>query len=62
MARHATPVTHTATAPRQRRKDARPQELLQAALELFVEKGFAATRTDEVAQRAGVSRKSCSRR
>lgn len=41
---------------RQRRKEARPQELLQAALELFVEKGFAATRIDEVAQRAGVSK------
>lgn len=43
-------------AARQRRKEARPQELLDAALELFVEKGFAATRTDEVAQRAGVSK------
>ncbi len=42
--------------PRQRRKEARPQELLDAALALFVEKGFAATRTDEVAQRAGVSK------
>ena len=42
--------------PRQRRKEARPQELIDAALELFVEKGFAATRTDEVALRAGVSK------
>jgi len=41
---------------RRRRKDARPQELLDAALELFVEKGFAAARADEVAQRAGVSK------
>ncbi len=41
---------------RQRRKDARPSELLDAALELFVEKGFAATRAEEVAQRAGVSK------
>ena len=41
---------------RQRRKEARPQELLDAALELFVEKGYAATRTDEVAARAGVSK------
>ncbi len=41
---------------RQRRKQARPQELLDAALALFVEKGYAATRTDEVAQRAGVSK------
>jgi len=41
---------------RQRRKEARPQELLDAALELFVEKGFAATRAEEVALRAGVSK------
>jgi TetR/AcrR family transcriptional regulator len=45
------------TAPRrERRKDARPGELLDAALDLFVEKGFAATRAEEVAQRAGVSK------
>jgi len=42
--------------PRQRRKEARPQELLEAALALFVEKGFAATRTEEVARQAGVSK------
>jgi AcrR family transcriptional regulator len=42
--------------PRQRRKQARPQELLAAALELFVEKGYAATRAEEVAQHAGVSK------
>lgn len=41
---------------RRRRKDARPSELLAAALELFVEKGFAATRLDDVAARAGVSK------
>jgi AcrR family transcriptional regulator len=41
---------------RQRRKETRPQELLDAALELFVEKGFAATRSEEVAMRAGVSK------
>jgi AcrR family transcriptional regulator len=45
-----------ATAPRQRRKQARPQELLDAALELFAEKGFAATRSEEVAARAGVAK------
>ena len=43
-------------AKRERRKEARPGELLAAALELFVEKGFAATRADEVAKRAGVSK------
>ena len=41
---------------RQRRKEARPQELLDAALDLFVEKGYAATRSEEVALRAGVSK------
>lgn len=41
---------------RERRKDARPGELLEAALDLFVEKGFAATRAEEVARRAGVSK------
>lgn len=44
------------TSTRQRRKDARPAELLDAALALFVEKGFAATRSEEVAARAGVSK------
>jgi len=43
-------------AKRERRKDARPGELLDAALDLFVEKGFAATRSEEVAARAGVSK------
>lgn len=42
--------------PRHRRKESRPQELLDAALALFVEKGFAATRSEEVAARAGVSK------
>ena len=40
----------------ERRKDARPQELLDAALDLFVERGFAATRLDDVAKAAGVSK------
>lgn len=45
-----------AAAKRERRKEARPGELLDAALDLFVEKGFAATRAEEVAARAGVSK------
>ena len=49
----AAPIT---PAPRQRRKQARPHELLEAALTLFVEKGFANTRAEEVAHRAGVSK------
>ena len=45
------------TKPRwERRKDARPQELLAAALDLFVERGFASTRLEDVAKRAGVSK------
>jgi AcrR family transcriptional regulator len=43
-------------AKRERRKEARLGELLVAALDLFVEKGFAATRMEEVAARAGVSK------
>ncbi|MCF8198032.1 MAG: TetR/AcrR family transcriptional regulator [Sulfuritalea sp.] len=41
---------------RQRRKEARPSELMAAALELFVEKGFVGTRLEDVAARAGVSK------
>ncbi len=40
----------------ERRKDARPGELAAAALELFIERGFSATRLDDVAKRAGVSK------
>lgn len=39
-----------------RRKEARPGEIIDAALELFVEKGFTATKLTEVAARAGVSK------
>ncbi|MBY4898143.1 TetR/AcrR family transcriptional regulator [Cupriavidus sp. AU9028] len=39
-----------------RRKSARPQELVAAALELFVERGYAATRLEDVAAAAGVSK------
>jgi TetR/AcrR family transcriptional regulator len=64
--------TDEASPKRERRKEARPGELLDAALDLFVEKGFAATRAEEVAatrgrlQRHAVpvfrrARKNCSR-
>jgi AcrR family transcriptional regulator len=43
-------------ASSRRRKDARPRELLDAALAVFVEKGFAAARPEEIALRAGVSK------
>lgn len=53
----ATAAPAEAAPPRrERRKEARPGELLDAALDLFVEKGFAATRSEEVAARAGVSK------
>lgn len=43
-------------SPRKRRKEARPGELLAAALDLFVARGYAATRLEDVAQQAGVSK------
>jgi AcrR family transcriptional regulator len=43
-------------APRRRRKDARPAEIVEAGLAEFAEKGFAATRLDDVARRAGVAK------
>ena len=50
-------VTQSRAEPRwERRKEDRPGELAAAALELFVEKGCAATRLDDVAARAGVSK------
>lgn len=43
--------------PKQRRAPTeRPGEIIDAALALFVEKGFAATRLDDVAERAGLSK------
>ena len=50
------PTLSQAPPRRERRKEARPRELLDAALDLFVEKGFAATRAEEIAARAGVSK------
>jgi len=51
-----SPTIPPPTPKRQRRKNARPAELLAAALDLFVEKGYAATKAEEVAKRAGVSK------
>ena len=39
-----------------RRKEARPEEITAAALDLFVERGFANTRLEDVATRAGISK------
>ena len=50
-------MTSSVPEPRwQRRAEARPQELLEAALAEFVARGYAATRLEEVARRAGVSK------
>jgi AcrR family transcriptional regulator len=40
----------------QRRKDARPPEILEAALAVFAQKGFAATRLDDIAAKAGITK------
>jgi len=50
------PASEDSPPRRGRRKQARPGELLEAALALFAEKGFAATRVEEIAARAGVSK------
>ena len=41
---------------RRRRPEARPDEILDAALAVFSEKGFAAARMEDVAKRAGLSK------
>src|SRR3954451_15242509 len=44
-------------APRwRRRKEARPEEILEAALACFAEKGFGPTRLDDVVLRAGIAK------
>jgi AcrR family transcriptional regulator len=43
---------------RKRRPGARPAEILEAALDLFTERGFKATRLEDVASRAGLSKAS----
>ncbi len=49
-------MADAATARWRRRKEARPVEILEAALACFRERGFAATRLEEVAARAGVTK------
>jgi AcrR family transcriptional regulator len=51
------PQSSPPSAPRwQRRPEARPDEILDAALAVFGESGFARTKIDEVARLAGVSK------
>jgi AcrR family transcriptional regulator len=40
----------------QRRKEARPQEILSAALRVFAKNGFAAARIDDIAAEAGIAK------
>jgi AcrR family transcriptional regulator len=40
----------------QRRKDARPAEILDAAMAVFAQKGFAATKLDDIAAQAGITK------
>jgi AcrR family transcriptional regulator len=54
-------MSHAPTPPRPakgwtRRKQARPREILEAALSVFAEKGFAAARMEDIAARAGVTK------
>src|SRR5258706_15879945 len=39
-----------------RRKNARPEEIISAALEVFADRGFAATKLEDIARRAGVTK------
>ncbi len=50
MARRPAKPSH----PRQRRKEARPVEIIDAGLAEFSERGFAGTKLEDVARRAGI--------
>ena len=50
------PTTHRPGPVRQRRKEQRPGEIIDAALHEFAGHGFAATRLEDVAERAGVTK------
>ncbi len=45
-----------AAGPRRRRKEERPGEIVAAAFEEFARSGFAATKLDDVAARAGITK------
>lgn len=50
------PLSTSPTRRRARRKDARPGEIVEAALRLFAERGFAATKLEDVAAAAGIGK------
>jgi TetR/AcrR family transcriptional regulator len=53
----ATTDSSAETSPRrERRKDDRPGELVNAALDVFAERGFAGARLEDIARRAGVTK------
>jgi AcrR family transcriptional regulator len=52
----STASRHKAEPRWHRRKDARPAEIVDAALHEFVAHGFAATRLDDIARRAGCTK------
>ena len=51
-----TTAIATTPKPRSRRKDARPGEIVAAALASFAERGYAATKLEDVAAAAGISK------
>jgi AcrR family transcriptional regulator len=53
-----TNLTENTQAPARwtRRKEARPAEILDAAVAIFAERGFAAARMEDIARRAGVTK------
>lgn len=59
MPKTKTPPKASPTVPRkrrQRRKEARPAEIIEAGIAEFATNGFARTRLDDVAKRAGVAK------
>jgi AcrR family transcriptional regulator len=57
MALGAKKIKEKLPSPRwTRRAEARPEEILEAALEAFTERGFDAARMEDVARRAGLSK------
>ena len=51
-----TEASERRTPKFRRRAEARPDEVLDAALDLFIEQGFAQTRVEDIAKRAGLSK------
>jgi AcrR family transcriptional regulator len=54
--RAAAPAHRIRPSIRQRRKEQRPGEIIEAAVQEFARRGFAATRLEDVAERAGVTK------